>query len=190
MAGQYLKYNQYRGLFHVRCSKWVYREHQVVAVVLPTVSRDGHFPDLFRNLHFQKQLATFSHLENVCLRTNEKSMSPCSCPVHVLNKPFQVSKHSSTMVLADAAERAQICFIYFPKFAFIWLEFCFYVVFIFPHYYERVCAAWCFTHFSNPHTPQVVFARICMFPIDTMLTEFAILHILMHQSRFANCLAL
>lgn len=25
----------------------------------------------------------------------------------------------------------------------------------FAHYHERVCAVWCFTHFSNPHTPQV-----------------------------------
>lgn len=102
----------YQGVFHVRCRKWAYREHQVVAVVLPTISRHDRFPDPFSNLNFQKQLATFSRLD-VRLGTNEKTMSPCSCPFHVFNKPSQVSKHSSTMVLAEAAEREQICFIFY-----------------------------------------------------------------------------
>lgn len=157
-------YPTYRGLLHVRCRKRAYREHQVVAVVLPTALGHGHFPDPFSNLNFQKQLATFSRLD-VHFGTFGKTTSPCLCPVHVLNKPSQVSKHSGTMVLAEAAKREQICFIFFPpnSILFDWNSV---LLLFFSHYHERVRAAWCFNVVWNPHTPQVflhVSACLCCY---------------------------
>lgn len=71
-------YPMYRGLLHVRCRKRAYREHQVVAVVLPTALGHGHFPDPFSNLNFQKQLATFSFWN--LWKNHVPLFMPCSCP--------------------------------------------------------------------------------------------------------------